>query len=224
MLFLMGIGPVAAWSQDADKLLQQVKNKLALVKDYVAEGSMKTDIPFVKMADANVVVYFRQPDQFRVQRANGISILPKGGVQGSLHTILSNKSFTPVAAGNTNMDGKYLAVIKLLPVDEKSEIVLITLYVDEKTALVWHTSSTTRNNGTYETKLQYGKYASMGLPDQVQFIFNTTEFKLPKAMSVEYETGKTAKPATAAKDNKGRITISYKRYTVNKGIPNDIFK
>ena len=216
--------PVWSSAQDAIGLLQQVKAKLGQVSNYVAEGNMKTSIPFVKIADAAVTVYFKQPDQFRVHRANGISILPKGGVQGSLHAILSEKDFTPVPGGYSTVNGRKLAVVKLLPTAEQSDIVLITLYVEEKTALVWRTTSTTRNNGTYETQLSYGKHAALGLPDQVTFIFNTTEFKLPKAMSVEYDAGQAPKPDAAKKDNKGSITITYSKYTVNKPIPESVFK
>lgn len=215
---------VTANAQDPVKLLAGVRDRLGKVKDYMAEGIMLTDIPFIKIGDAPVKVYFRQPNQFKVLRSNGISIIPKGGVQGSLHAILSGKEFTPVAAGYTAIGNRKLAVIKLLPTDEQSEVVLTTLYIDEATGLVWKTTSTTRNNGSYETILQYGRQAAWGLPDEVQFIFNISEFKLPKGVTMEYEGGKDAGKATPKKGDKGSITIRYSSYIINKGIPDAVFK
>jgi hypothetical protein len=43
-----------------------------------------------------------------------------------------------------------LKILKLLPSDENSEIVLSTLYIDEKTELIKKAKNTTRDNGTYE--------------------------------------------------------------------------
>jgi hypothetical protein len=211
-------------AQDANAILAKVKAKLQLVKDYSADGVMSTDVRFINISDSKVKVYFRQPDQFKIVKEDGISILPKGGTSVGLNALLSGKEFTAVPGGYVQEAGKNLAVVKLLPLKENSEVVLITLHVDEAAALVYKTITTTKDNGTYETIMTYGKDAAWGLPSKVLFVFNISAYKLPKGVTMEYEGSKKADAAKPAGDGKGRVSISYSQYTVNKGLPANIFK
>jgi len=112
-----------------------------------------------------------------------------------------------------------------LPLDEKSDVVVSTLYIDEKEALVKKAIITTRENGTYEMEMQYGKYASKGLPDTISFLFTTKDYKLPKGLAFDYDAGgQQPKTTTATGTQKGKIQLSYTSYTINKGLANDIFK
>lgn len=211
-------------AQDANGLLAKIKTKLQQVNNYAAEGKMVTDVKFINIAAANVKVYFRQPDQFRIVKEDGISILPKGGLSVGLNALLSGKDFIAVPGGYVNEGGRRLAVLKLLPVIENSDVVLTTLLVDETSALVFKSTTTTKDNGTYETNLSYGKYAGWGLPDQVLFVFNIATYKLPKGVTMEYEGSKKANAAKPAGDGKGRVSIIYSSYTINKGVPATMFK
>ncbi len=84
---------------------------------------------------------------------------------------------------------------------------------------------TTRSNGTYEMEMSYSKYANWGLPDKVVFSFNTKDYKLPKGLAFDYDTGEKPTPAASTdKEQKGRLEITYSNYTVNKGIADAQFK
>ncbi len=210
-------------AQDANAVLAKVRQKLQSVKNYIGEGDLVTDISFITIPDSKVKVYFRQPDELRILKKDGISILPKGGVNLSLNALVMGKEMVAVPAGYAQHANKKLAVIKLLPVDNQSEIVLNTLLVEEGSGLVYKSTTTTRDNGTYETILEYGKYARWGLPDKLVLVFNTGTFKLPKAVTMEYE-GSSKKPVTRpGMEGKGRVTITYSSYTVNQGVPAGIF-
>ena len=101
-------------------------------------------------------------------------------------------------------------------------MVLMTLYIDEKAALIRRSKVTTRESGSYEIELTYGKYATWGLPDNVVFSFNAKAYKLPKGITFEYE--KSGQPAPAApKDSKGKISIVYSSYKINKGVDAGVF-
>src|SRR6478609_8720753 len=71
---------ITAFSQDMMELVNKVQTKLDQVNDYVAEGSLKTDVSFIKAPMGKVKVYFKKPDKFKLKKEGGISILPKGGV------------------------------------------------------------------------------------------------------------------------------------------------
>jgi hypothetical protein len=215
---------VSSNAQDAQNLLNAVKKKLEAVKDYSGDATLSVDVSFMKVPDSKVKVYFRQPDLFKIIKTDGISILPKGGMNVSLNSLISGKEFTAVPGGYTSMNGRKLAVIKLLPVADNSDVVLTTLLVEEKSALVWKATTTTRENGTYESNMEYGRFAQWGLPDKILFVFNTSTFKLPKGVTMEYEGSKNTNAAKQAGDGKGRVSLIYSGYTINKGIAPDLFK
>ena len=108
---------------------------------------------------------------------------------------------------------------------ENGELVLATLYIDERRLLVLKAKTTTRENGTNEVELFYGKFLSAGLPDKIDFSFNTQDFKLPKGVTFDYDDGSAKKvsPETG-KTQKGKIEITYFDYSVNKGISDSVFK
>jgi outer membrane lipoprotein-sorting protein len=212
-------------AQDANELIKKVKDKLALVNDYQAEGVMKTDVAFMKVPESKVTIFYKKPDKFKIKKQDGISIVPKGGGNINLAALFEGDNYTAVPAGKGTVNNEPVTIIKLLPLDEKSNVVVSTLYIDEKEALVKKAVITTRENGTYEMEMQYGKYASRGLPDTISFLFNTKDYKLPKGLAFDYDAGgQPPKTTTSTGNQKGKIQISYTSYTINKGLANDIFK
>jgi outer membrane lipoprotein-sorting protein len=211
-------------AQDADALVKRVKDKLAAVNDYQAEGVMKTDVSFMKVPESKVTVWYKKPDKFKIKKQDGISIVPKGGVNINLSALFAGDNYTAVPAGKGVVNGAAVTIIKLLPLNENSDVVVSTLYIDEKEALVKKSVITTRENGTYEMEMYYGKYTARGLPDKIVFLFATKDYKLPKGLAFDYETGDKPKNASAAGHQKGRIEISYSTYSVNKGIADTVFK
>jgi hypothetical protein len=118
-----------------------------------------------------------------------------------------------------------LRIIKLLPKDENADVVLSTLYIDETQSLIKKSKTTTKDNGTYELEMTYGKYAEYGLADKVIFSFNTKDYKLPKGVTFDYDDGnKKAEDADKLKNKKGKVEISYSGYIINKGVPDSVFK
>jgi len=213
---------VLAQAQGEEALLKAVKAKLDKVQDYEARGRMTIDVPFIQAPQSDVTVYYKKPNLFKVKKSDGISILPKGGGGINMGSVLASDEFTVVPAGRAVVAGINTNVIKLLPQSETGDIVLMTLYIDEKAALIRRSKVTTRENGSYEIELAYGKYAAWGLPDNVVFSFNAKAYKLPKGITFEYE--KSGQPAPAApKDTNGKIAISYSSYSINKGISAAVF-
>ena len=153
---------------------------------------MKTNVVFIKAPIASVKVYYKKPDKMKIVNEKGISFIPKGSVNINLAKFLSAAGdYEIVDAGKEAGTG--LRILKLLPIDENSDIVLSTLYIDEKAELVTKAKNTTRDNGTYELEMSYGKYASFGLPDKVIFSFNTKDYKLPKGVTFDYDDGSEKK-------------------------------
>lgn len=209
-----------AFSQTAEEILQKVKMKLETVNDYEASGKMKTNVAFIKAPVANIKVYYKKPNRLRIVNQNGISFIPKGSVNISANNVFANiQGYDIIDAGH---DSAGLRVIKLLPRDDTADIVLSTLYVDQKNMLVKKSRTTTRENGTYELEMKYGKYSKYALPDQIIFSFSTKDYKLPKGITLDYDDG-TDKNADKLKDKKGTVEIIYSSYRINEGIDDKVF-
>jgi hypothetical protein len=224
-LFILIIGfclSEAVLSQTANELLQAVRKKMEKVNDYEAKGKLKTNVVFIKAPVASVKIFYKKPDQVKIVNETGISFIPKGSVNINLYKFLAGVgNYEVIDAGKESSTG--YRILKLLPTDEQSEIVLSTLYIDEVNVLVRKVKNTSRDNGTYELEMTYGQYAAYALPDKVIFSFNTKEYKLPKGVTFDYDDGSDKNAADPMKNKKGKVEIIYSSYIINKGIDSKIF-
>lgn len=211
-------------AQDINLVIQKVKQKIALVKDYEAAGKMKTNVTFLKVPVATVKVYFKGPNKLKVKSEKGLSFIPKGAVSINMNNILTNGNYTVIDAGTALIGTTTVRVAKLLPEDDNSDVVLSTVYIDAVTNLIRRAKTTTKENGTYELEMTYGKYANYSLPDKIIFSFNTKDYKLPKGVTFDFDDGSaTARPADKNKNKKGRAEITFSSYNINKGIAESVF-
>ena len=212
-------------AQNINVLVANTKSKIEQVKDYTALGKMKTNVAFLKLPIANVKVYFKNPNKFKLKSEKGVSFVPKGSMNINLNSIFTENNFTIIDAGSEKIDNIPVRVAKLLPNDDNNDLVLTTLYIDPVRLLILKSKTTTKESGTYELKMNYNKYATYSLPDKILFSFNTKDYKLPKGITFDFDDGTTnsSTPKTE-KYKKGEIEILFSNYEINKGISNDIFK
>ncbi|MFM2439850.1 MAG: hypothetical protein RLZ16_849 [Bacteroidota bacterium] len=222
LLFLLCV-ITSTINAQANALIEKVSQKLALVNDYTATGIMKTDVAFIKASLGKVKVYFKKPNQLKIKKEGGISLLPKGGVSVSLNSLLNTKQYVAMESGKQLFKGKELQVIKLIPTDDALDWVISTLWIDPATALVYKTFTTTKENGTYEVTMEYGAHAQYGLPSKIIFGFNTKDYKLPSGITLEFGDEEPISKAKALKAKKGTIEITYSNYSINNGVSNTMF-
>jgi hypothetical protein len=142
-------------AQTAEDIIQKIKTRLEKINDYEAQGKMKTNVAFIKAPVATVKVFYKKPDKLLILNESGISFIPRGSVNININNVFVNmRAFDIIDAGR---DNEGLRVLKLLPTDDTADIVLSTLYVDEKNMLVKRSKTTTKENGTYELEMSYGK-------------------------------------------------------------------
>jgi hypothetical protein len=221
--FALCIYTLSATAQsDATQLLLKVKAKLESVKDYAAKATLRTDVPFLKVPVAEVDVYFKLPNQFKISKEKGISILPKGGVSVNMQNVLADPGFVAIDAGKEMLDGRQVRVIRVLPGSTGGDVVLTILYVDEANLLVRKAVTTTKDNGTYEVNMVYDKWLKYALPTKTLFTFNTKDYKLPKGVTMEFDDGERPN-ANRLTDKKGYVEITYQDYVINKGVPDSFF-
>jgi hypothetical protein len=194
------------------------------VKDYVADVRMKIDVSFMRVPMLAGKLFYKAPGRLKLERAGGISILPKKSVSLSIDKMMPSGGVTVIDAGAEKIDGIPVHVIKVIPEGE-SDIVLAKIWVDERRMLALRTETTTRDNGTARMELSYDKYAGQALPDKIVFVMDVKEYKLPKGVTMDYDEGNAPvqKSENPRLPKKGRIEIRYLSYQVNVGLSDAIF-
>lgn len=220
-LIMMGL---KGMTQDINSLVQKVRTKLETVRDYQASGTMKTNVSFLKVPVSNISMYYKKPDKIRIKSEKGVSFIPKGAMNISMSDIFNKGTFMIIDAGADNISGIKVRVAKMLPADENSDLVLSTLYIDPQNSVVLKCKTTTRDNGSYELMMTYGKYIAYGLPDKIDFTFNTKDYKLPKGITFDFDDGQSSGSAPKQKTNKGSAVITISSYQINKGLRDDVFR
>lgn len=142
-----------------------------------------------------------------------------------MNSLFNEHDFTVIDAGSDKINNVKVRVAKLLPNDDNSDLVLSTLYIDPINLLILKNKTTTKENGTYELTMNYGKYSSYGLPDEILFSFNTKDYKLPKGITFDFDDQSSKKPlAKSDKPTKGEVKISLSKYNINKNLSDAFFK
>jgi hypothetical protein len=210
--FLMGMYSSA---QDVNTLIKLVKNKLDNINRYQATGTMKTSIAYLKIPIAKVNIQYKKPNELTIKSNNGVTFVPKGVDAISLQKIFSS-DFTAIDGGTEKIKQKVLRVVRLLPTSQQSNIVLSTVYINPSDLVVEKSSTTTKDEGTYEMEMQYGKYIQLGLPDKVTFTFNAKDYKIPKGLTLDFDNA-SSKNQKIDKTmlNKGKAEIIFQQYTIN---------
>jgi outer membrane lipoprotein-sorting protein len=225
LLFMLPVQVVAA-QPDANTLFLKMRQKLEYVKDYVADVKMKVDVSFMRVPQLHGKLYFKAPDKMKLDRSGGISIMPRKSISMTLNNLVPSGEATVIDAGVDQVGSIKTRVIKVVPGTEQTDIVLTKIWIDEERLLALRTETTTRDNGTINMDLVYGKYADIGLPDKITFFVDVKEFKLPKGVTMDYDQGQQPKKTgkEGPKLKKGKIEITYLNYQVNKGIPDEVFR
>lgn len=212
-----------AHAQEVNDLMRRLRNQALQVKNYTATGTMKTNVPFLRVPESPVTIYYKSPDRMKIKNEKGISFIPKSAVGINLSHLLSENDYSILDAGYDQSGQTKVRVLKLLPKDDNAEVVLSTIYVDEKNTLILKAKTTTRENGSYQLEMTYGKYRSYGLPDNIIFTFNTKDYKLPKGITFDFDDG-TAPQTNTPRSNTGRADIRLTGYTINQGVSDDVFR
>jgi hypothetical protein len=171
-----------------------------------------------------VKVFYKKPDKLKVKTDNGFSFIPKGTVSLNINNIINKGNYSVLDGGIDKSTGIPLRILKLLPEDDNSEVVLSVLYIDESSLVVRKAKTTTKENGSYELEMDYGKYIDYALPDKIILTFNVKDYKLPKGVTFDFDDGSGNKK-TAAKDKnaKGKAEINFSIYKINKGVSDAVF-
>jgi outer membrane lipoprotein-sorting protein len=207
-----------AQTKSADDILAPVKANFEKIKDYTANAHINIDVEFVRIPDKDAIVYYKYPDKFRF-KAEGFAMLPKKGANATSMQVLQG-NYTAVYAGEATVNCVKTDMVKVIPLDANSDVILSTLWIDA-TSKVQRIETTTRNQGSYTIDFTYASNP-FNLPSRLVINFDVEKMNIPLGLSMDVEN--FGKQKDAKKSTRGKVTVTYSNYKVNTGLSDAVFK
>jgi len=210
-------------SKDPDDILDGVVTNFNTVKDYQVDVNIKVDVEFIKVPETKAKIYFKQPDKVHLE-AEGFAMLPKNGMEFSPSSLIK-KEHTAIYEQDVDLNGFKTSLVKVIPLGDQGDVILSTLWIDQKRQVIRKVESTTKTNGTFSIDFSYDDNIKYPLPSKILFSFNMDKMNIPATISGETTTEKSdIKKKNIGSSTKGQVVVSYSNYLVNKGIPDSIFE
>jgi outer membrane lipoprotein-sorting protein len=221
LFFLIITFAVPAQTKDPDKILNEVKKNFDKIKDYSVDITVKVDVSFLKVPDTKARIYFKKPDQVKVE-SKQFALLPKGALHIS-PTSLIKGNYTALFDRFEDYEGRKTAVIKTIPIGDSSDVILTTFWIDLSDYIIKKVEISTKINGTFTLELKYDSRAKFKqLPSSLVFSFDVSKLNIPKRFTTQNEEDN--QETTSSKPSTGRVYINYSNYKVNQGLPDSLFE
>lgn len=215
LLFILSVN--SQQNQNAQKIIEKVKENYEKIRDYVVDVKVKVDFEDAVIPDINAKIYFKRPDKFKIDSENFL-ILPKQSFNFAPDALFK-EGFTSIFLGEQEIDKIKHFIVKIIPEDPENNSVL-TLYINSENYTIRKISALSSNSGKLEAEFVYthfeGKY---WLPSKMEATFETRSFRFPRLRKMDRDIKNDA-----PQKREGKITIYYSNYLVNKGIDDKIFE
>jgi len=220
MLLLISLCSVYGQNKNPNKLLDAVRQKFDQIKDYEADIAVRVDVNFVKVPETKAKIYFKQPDKQKI-KSDGFAMLPKQSFNFSPSKLLKG-DYNTVYVKSELVNNEKLDVVKVIPSNDSSEVILSTLWIDPVRNVIKKIQTTGKKSGTIQIVLDY-KNESIGLPTEVKFSFNVGEMNIP--MNMPNDNKNTVSEQHREKGPvMGNVILTYSNYKINRGIPDSFFE
>ena len=222
-LFFLAINFGFSQSKDPNEIINEVINNFNKVKDYQVDLNIKVDVEFIKVPETKAKIYFKQPDKVHLE-AEGFAMLPKNGMEFSPSSLIK-KDYTAIYEQDVDLNGYKTSIVKVIPLGDQGEIILSTLWIDQKKQVIRKVESTTKTNGTFTIDFTFDDKIKYPLPSKIIFSFNMDKMNLPATITGETNNEKPDKKnKNMDSTTKGQVIVNYSNYIVNKGVPDSIFE
>jgi hypothetical protein len=209
-------------SKDPEAILNKVKAEFSKIEDYTVDVKVKVDVDFLKMPDREAKIYYKQPDKIHIQ-SEGFAMLPKEGLNFSPLSLL-NSNYTSFYVREDTLNRIVTSVIKVIPLDGRSDVILSTLWVDIKRDLILKVESSRKPEGTFTIDMDYLKTEKgFWLPSSLVFTFSIDRSILPRKFNFDTDSDLKKAMEDSTKVQTGKVFIDYSNYKVNTGLSDEIF-
>jgi outer membrane lipoprotein-sorting protein len=220
LIFIFVLINLAANCQpkDAGTLLNALKKKYAVIKDYTVDATILVDVWFLNMPEKKARIYFKYPDKVHVE-TKGFALLPKRAANFDPGSFIGER-FTAIYMKSEKWGNSMIDVIKTIPNDPNSDVILSTFWIDTKKMEIRKLEINSKTGGNFKVEMDYNQLP-YDLPQKLTVTFDMKGMNMPKGMTGEMP--KKDKTGKKKENGTGKVTITYANYRVNKGIDDKIF-
>jgi len=223
LIFILFTSVSLAQSVKPEDILEKVKNNFSRVNDYEVRVNIKVDVNFLKVPETRAKIFYKKPDKIQL-KSEGFALLPKEGLDFSPYSFLEG-DYTAIFDKENVIGGNPCYLIKIIPLGDKGDLILSTLWIDKNKYVIRKIESTTKSNGTFTIDLKYDNDFKYPLPSSMVFTFNVQKMQMPKEITGDMtdETNEEKDKQNKSRTTTGKVYINYSDYKVNSGLPDSLF-
>ncbi|NQV30415.1 MAG: hypothetical protein HQ508_05970 [Candidatus Marinimicrobia bacterium] len=191
------------------------------IEDYEVDIKLALDIPGFRMPSRKIHYLFKAPDKSKVE-VKGFAIVPKQGIQ-PFFTFLKDSLELQIVA-DLVVDGK--AVFEVALEDTfMNEAGKISFYVEQQTGNVLEAWVVHNDQEFFRLQSEYAEQDGIQLPisTQIQMTF-PPDFKNLQRLGKKPTELKDFQSTITDEWLKGSVSITFKNYKLNQGIPDYRFE
>lgn len=223
LIFLLLSSISFSQTKDPNKIINAAIERFEKIQDYEVDVNIKLDFSMVQVPEMNVKFYFKQPDKVKID-SRGFAMLPKQSVNFSPAQFLHG-DYTAIFVKNEIERDRPCDVIKIIPNNDSSDVILSTLWIDQSQKVIRKIETTGKRSGTIHIELFYENEKSI-LPKLVTFSFNVGNVPLIKNEVQNNKQEEKVNRTGSKRDSQmsGKVFMTYTNYKINKGIPDSFFE
>ena len=201
-------------------LLDSIKNKYLSVNDYQADITVEIDVDFINIPDKHARVFFKQPDKISY-KTDGFILIPKKGIDFNITHILGME-YNALSVGKEPIGNTGTEVIKIIPLQAESELILATIWLDKLNMQVMQLEVNSKASGSFKMRFFYNTIKDI-LPGKIEVTFGLSQFNVPFEFLFNSES-QLFKKKDKTETTTGKVTVHYSNYIINSGLPDSIFE
>jgi len=221
MLFSLPVNLNSADPPSSDDLKVLMLSNWEKIEDYEVDIKLALDIPGFRMPSRKIHYLFKAPDKSKVE-VKGFAIVPKQGIQ-PFFTFLKDSLELQIVA-DLVVDGK--AVFEVALEDTfMNEAGKISFYVEQQTGNVLEAWVVHNDQEFFRLQSEYAEQDGIQLPisTQIQMTF-PPDFKNLQRLGKKPTELKDFQSTITDEWLKGSVSITFKNYKLNQGIPDYRFE
>lgn len=200
----------SVFAQQIDKDLLYIKQRMDSVQQFTATVTLDLDVPFINMPTKKAQMNYTRGKDITFSSKDFV-MLPKRGLDFSLSEIFKYP-FITVDRGTEKRNGKNVKVLNIIPTDAKSNLALVTLYLDIKAKRIIESEINTKKDGSYTLNMLYALQKDI-LPANVNISFIIEKLKIPLNFMGK-DTKIDRKKMRESGSKTGTITMKITNYTI----------
>ncbi len=165
-----------ASSQEIDKDLLNIKSRLDSIDFFRADLRLELDVDFIHMPVKHATIEYQKDKPVKFSSEDFVMI-PKRGLDFSFRELFMYP-FMTVPVGFEEYNGTSLKVLHVIPSDERSDLVMVTMKLDTENQRVAMAQVNTKEDGTYLLKFTYDTPAAI-LPSDLEISFQIERIRIP---------------------------------------------